>query len=168
MIVPDADGPGRRDRLTLALRGAGAVVGATVPLGQLPASARLATLAADLLRTGALTEDPVFVEEHLDAVIVHHDPRLLTLLRQQCLAPLADARPSIPADAAGHPALLAAPHGRSGRGGRGAARAPANRALPPEPAARTVRTHPHRPEHPRPVSCSPSPGTHDRTRLTRT
>src|SRR5262249_46826 len=37
-IVPDPEGPGRRKRLATALRGAGAVVGATVPLERLPAS----------------------------------------------------------------------------------------------------------------------------------
>ena len=91
VIVPDADGPGRRARLTTALRGHGAVIGGDVPLDQLPASARLAAAAAELLRTGALSADPVFVEEHLDALIVHHDPHLLNALRQQCLAPLAAA-----------------------------------------------------------------------------
>lgn len=93
-IVPDADGPGRRARLASVLRGSGAVVGSDVSLAQLPASARLAELAAQLRRSGALTEDPVFVDDHLDAVIVHRDPRLLDLLRQQCLAPLDKAAPS--------------------------------------------------------------------------
>jgi len=41
-----------------------------------------------LKRSGVLTQDPVFVDEHLDAVIVHRDPRLLSVLREQCLAPL--------------------------------------------------------------------------------
>jgi len=56
-------------------------VGRAVPLHQLPASAGLAELAAELWRSGALTGDPVLVEEHLDTVIVHRDPRLLDLLR---------------------------------------------------------------------------------------
>lgn len=71
--VPDANGPGRRTRLAAALRGHGAVIGANVPLDQLPASADLAELTADLARTGALSGDPVFVEDHLDAVIAHRD-----------------------------------------------------------------------------------------------
>lgn len=94
VIMPDADGPGRRDRLATVLRGARAVVGSGVALQHLPASARVAELAAELLHSGALTEDPLFVDEHLDAVIVHRDPRLLTLLREQCLAPLEAAVPS--------------------------------------------------------------------------
>jgi len=36
----------------------------------------------------------VLVEEHLDTVIVHRDPRLLDLLREQYLAPLDDAAPA--------------------------------------------------------------------------
>ena len=94
VIVPDANGPGRRAHLTASLRGCGAVVGRAVPLHQLPASARLAELAAELWRSGALTGDPVLVEEHLDTVIVHRDPRLLDLLREQYLAPLDDAAPA--------------------------------------------------------------------------
>ncbi len=68
-------------------------MGQAVPLHQLPASAGLAELAAELWRSGALTGDPVLVEEHLDTVIVHRDPRLLNLLREQYLAPLDDASP---------------------------------------------------------------------------
>ncbi len=91
VIVPDATGPGRLAHLTASLRGSGAVVGRAVPLHQLPASARLAELAAELWRSGAITGDPVLVEEQLDTVIVHRDPRLLDLLREQYLAPLDDA-----------------------------------------------------------------------------
>jgi DNA-binding PucR family transcriptional regulator len=35
-----------------------------------------------------LEEDPVFADEHLDAIIVHRDPRLLDALRRTVLAPL--------------------------------------------------------------------------------
>ncbi|BCB76358.1 helix-turn-helix domain-containing protein [Phytohabitans flavus] len=42
-----------------------------------------------------LTDDPVFVAEHLDAIIVHRDTRLLQALRSQCLAPLADLTPAV-------------------------------------------------------------------------
>lgn len=93
MIVPDTDGPGRRHRLAEVLRTSGAVVGRDVALAHLPASARLAELALQLRRSGTLTDDPVFVDAHLDAVIVHRDPRLLALLREQCLAPLNGAAP---------------------------------------------------------------------------
>ncbi|MGI9000912.1 MAG: PucR family transcriptional regulator [Pseudonocardia sp.] len=87
-IVPDASGPGRRDRLAGALRGAGAVVGSTVPLDRLPASLPLVELAARLHKTDLLNDDPLFVDEHLDAIIVHGNESLLAALRRKHLAPL--------------------------------------------------------------------------------
>jgi DNA-binding PucR family transcriptional regulator len=89
-IVPDPEGPGRRKRLATALRGAGAVVGVTVPLDRLPASMGLAEHALRLKHV--LPDDPLFVDEHLDAMLVHRDDRLLAALRQQYLAPLAPLR----------------------------------------------------------------------------
>ncbi|WP_163505763.1 PucR family transcriptional regulator [Fodinicola acaciae] len=89
-IVPDPAGPGRRARLADALRGTGAVVGATVPLDRLPASLHIAEVALRLRRSNVLADDPLFAAEHLDAIIVHRDDRLLSALCQQCLAPLAD------------------------------------------------------------------------------
>ena len=87
-IVPDPDGPGRRERLTKALRGAGAVVGVAVPVSQLSVSLSVAQLAAWLRRRQVLADDPLFADEHLDALIVHQDDRLLGALRARCLAPL--------------------------------------------------------------------------------
>jgi hypothetical protein len=91
-IVPDPAGPGRRGRLTQALRGAGAVVGHPVALEHLPASVLIAETAATLHREGILDDDPVFADEHLDAILVHRDPRLLAALRRRVLAPL-DGQP---------------------------------------------------------------------------
>lgn len=88
-IVPDPFGPGHRARLAAALRGAGAVVGAGVALEQLPAAMPAAEIAVRLRRAGVLDDDPVFVDEHLDAIIVHRDDCLLGALRERCLAPLA-------------------------------------------------------------------------------
>ncbi|MBV9141947.1 MAG: helix-turn-helix domain-containing protein [Pseudonocardiales bacterium] len=88
-IVADPEGPGVRQRLRTALRGAGAVVGTTGPLEGLPASMNLAEHAVRLQRAGVLPEDPLFVDEHLDAMVVHRDDRLLAALRRQYLAPLA-------------------------------------------------------------------------------
>ena len=90
-IVPEPIVSRRRERLSRLLRGSRAVVGHTVPLEQLPASAMIAEIAARLQRAGVLVEDPVFVDEHLDAIIVHRDARLLEALCRQVLAPLADA-----------------------------------------------------------------------------
>ena len=89
-IVPDPVRPGRRQRLTTALAGTGAVVGHPVPLEHLPVSVQFAELTAGLRATGVLTDDPVFVEDHLDALIVHRDAKLLQALREQTLEPLAD------------------------------------------------------------------------------
>ncbi|MGW4486716.1 PucR family transcriptional regulator [Amycolatopsis sp. NPDC004368] len=87
-IVPDPGGPGRRAWLARALRGGGAVVGATVPVDRLPASLRIAEVTLRLRRDRLLSDDPVFADEHLDAIIVHRDDRLLDVLRKRCLAPL--------------------------------------------------------------------------------
>ena len=94
-IVPDPVRPGRRQRLAQALRGAGAVVGHPVPLEHLPASVRIAEVAATLQSSGVIGEDPVFADEHLDAIIVHRDPRLLDALRRQVLDPLARQSPAV-------------------------------------------------------------------------
>jgi hypothetical protein len=89
-IVPDPAGPGRRTWLTTSLRGAAAVVGATVSLDQLPSSVYLAELAVRLRQVQVLSDDPLFVDEHLDVMLVHRDEQLLAALRQQQLAPLAE------------------------------------------------------------------------------
>jgi hypothetical protein len=94
-IIPDPARPGRRPRLAAALRGSGAVIGHPVPLEQLPASIEIVEIANRLRRTGTLTDDPVFVAEHLDAIIVHRDARLLDALRRQCLAPLSELAPAV-------------------------------------------------------------------------
>ncbi|MGH3914867.1 MAG: PucR family transcriptional regulator [Pseudonocardiaceae bacterium] len=88
-IVPDPAGPGRRTRLATTLRGAGAVVGATARLDRLPATVHLAELATRLRQAQVLSDDPLFVDEHLDTMVVHHDEQLLRALRRQHLAPLA-------------------------------------------------------------------------------
>lgn len=94
-IVPDPRRPGRRRRLAATLAGAGAVVGLPVPPEYLPASVGIAEIAADLQRGQVLREDPVFADEHLDAIIVHRDARLLDALRRQVLAPLAGLGPTV-------------------------------------------------------------------------
>jgi sugar diacid utilization regulator len=87
-VVPDPARPGRRQRLADLLRGSRAVVGHPVPLENLPTSVQIAEVAAALQRAGVLTEDPVFADEHLDAIIVHRDARLHAALRSRVLAPL--------------------------------------------------------------------------------
>jgi hypothetical protein len=94
-VVPDPVRPGRRQRLADLLRGARAVVGHPVLLENLPASVQIAEVAAALQRTGVLVEDPVFADEHLDAIIVHRDARLHAALRRRVLAPLDDMTPPV-------------------------------------------------------------------------
>jgi hypothetical protein len=89
-IVADPVQPGRRARLAESLRHAGAVLGPPVDLEYLPASLHIAEVAATLKRDGVLTDDPVFAEDHLDAIIVHRDSRLLAAFQARMLAPLAD------------------------------------------------------------------------------
>jgi hypothetical protein len=87
-ILPDPDAPGRRAMLSNALPGCGAVVGPSVPLAQLPSSVRVAEAGARLAQAGMLREDPVFVADHYDTILVVRDAWLLEQLRAQVLAPL--------------------------------------------------------------------------------
>lgn len=65
-----------------------------MPPQLLPASLHVAEIAARLQRTGVLDDDPVFADEHVDAITVHRDARLLQVLRTQVLRPLDGAVPS--------------------------------------------------------------------------
>jgi DNA-binding PucR family transcriptional regulator len=85
--VPDPDGP-RREQLRRALSGTTSVVGMTVGVDLVARSMELAQIALGLTSTGVLRGRPVFVDEHLDTLIVHRDDRLLSFLREQVLAPL--------------------------------------------------------------------------------
>ncbi len=87
-IVADPQGPGHRTRLRTELTGVGAVIGSTVAIEALPATLPLAEHASRLAQAGVLPADPVFVDEHLDTLIVHRDPLALAALRERCLAPL--------------------------------------------------------------------------------
>jgi hypothetical protein len=92
-IIPDPAAPGRRQRLLAQLRGTSAIVGPTVPLAQLPESARVAEVAAQTLDAVRPGRGPVFAADHLDAIIVHRDRRLLEALREDLLRPLEAAPP---------------------------------------------------------------------------
>ncbi|HTF50349.1 MAG TPA: helix-turn-helix domain-containing protein [Pseudonocardia sp.] len=89
-VVSDADGPGRRRWLTAALSGAGAVVSEAVVLDRLPGCLPRAQLARTLLGQRSIAGDPLFVDEHLDTLIVHHNQPLLVALREHALGPLRD------------------------------------------------------------------------------
>ena len=91
-IIPDSDAPIDRSILARRLVGAQAVVGYAVSLQDLPRSMQVANVAIDLRREGVLSGNPVFVDEHLDTIIVWRDPQLMTTLRRRVLAPLDGAR----------------------------------------------------------------------------
>jgi hypothetical protein len=93
LILSDPSAPGRRRRLAEQLAGCSAVVGPTVPLSRLPGSLRMAKVALRLKRSGVVLDDPVFLDEHLDALIVHQDGPLLAALQNQVLQPLAALPP---------------------------------------------------------------------------
>ncbi|MEP9384856.1 helix-turn-helix domain-containing protein [Nocardioides sp. KR10-350] len=82
--------PTDRERLRRSLRGLACVVGITVPVELVARSVELTQVALGLARDGVLTGNPVFVDDHLDTIIVHRDDRLLAFLREQVLAPLQD------------------------------------------------------------------------------
>ena len=91
LVVPDPRAPGTRQRLATVLNGCTAVVGPAVALRDLPESARITRDAVWVWETSWGTHRPFFVDEHLDAIIVHRDERLLETLRARCLAPLQGA-----------------------------------------------------------------------------
>jgi hypothetical protein len=93
-VVPHGARSAERAALSGLLRGAHATVGAAVPPEQLARSLDLAEIAARLTKEHLLSDDPVFVADHLDAIIVHRDRRLLDALGDQVLAPLEASPPS--------------------------------------------------------------------------
>lgn len=93
-VVPNGSRSTERAALSGLLRGAHATVGAAVPPEHLARSLDLAEVAARLTKEHLLRDDPVFVADHLDAIIVHRDRRLLDALGDQVLAPLEASSPS--------------------------------------------------------------------------
>jgi len=93
-LVGDPHLPQRRRRLEEMLAGTSAVIGPGVPLTQLSGTLPLARVAQRLRRSGVITDDPVRLEDHLDAILVHQDESLLRALEQQLLCPL-DALPAL-------------------------------------------------------------------------
>lgn len=90
-IIPEPADTAGRLHLRRLLRGASAVVGPVVTLDRLPRTVEIAEIAARLCREGVIRADPpVFVDEHLDTILVWRDRTLLDGLRRQVLAPLDD------------------------------------------------------------------------------
>lgn len=89
-IIPVSDQARIRRRISRAVRGAHAVVGGVTSLQQLPATVVSALTAMALRRRGLLEDDPLFVTDHFDALLIHRDERLYQSLRSQVLAVLDD------------------------------------------------------------------------------
>ncbi len=91
-VLPHPSRAGLHTRLVTALRGTGTVVGRPTPLPRLAASLPIAQTAMELRGSGVLVDDPLFVDEHLDAIIVHRDDTLLDALQDQVLQPFIRCR----------------------------------------------------------------------------
>jgi hypothetical protein len=92
LLVPDADGPGRRHLLRV-LAGRHAVVGPPRPWIDARASYDRAARTLALRRTSRNGE-PVDSEQHLADLVLTADPDALADLRAQMLEPLADLSPA--------------------------------------------------------------------------
>lgn len=91
LLVPDADGPGRR-HLLRALGERAAYLGPSRPWAQVSASYARALRAAELnLATGG---GPVDTDEHLAALVLSADADALADLRSRALAPLVGQTPA--------------------------------------------------------------------------
>jgi hypothetical protein len=98
-LVPDPDGPGRRAVLERALTPAGdrvlAALGPTVAWPDVPLSLARARAALELARAGAVPRRPlVLAAEHGAALLLTSDPRLVSELVRDRLAPLDGLSPT--------------------------------------------------------------------------
>jgi hypothetical protein len=91
LVVPDPRAPGTRQLLLTVLHGCRAVVGPAVPLRGLPRSAAITRDAMRVREACGVGDSVLFVDEHLDSLIVHRDEQLLDAWRRRCLAPLQGA-----------------------------------------------------------------------------
>jgi len=92
-LVPDPEGPGRLRSLRRALRGAGAVLGPSVPLDRVPVSLARARDLAELVRAGLVEGGGVLRwSDHLPTLLLTRDPALVAELARTRLAPLAGLR----------------------------------------------------------------------------
>ena len=90
LLVPDADGAGRR-HLVRVLAGRHAVLGPARPWSRVRASYDRAARTAAMVPGG---DGPIDSEDHLAQLVVRADPDALGDLRARALAPLDDLRPA--------------------------------------------------------------------------
>ncbi|MFI0453439.1 PucR family transcriptional regulator [Actinomadura sp. 6N118] len=95
LLFPDPSGPGRRAILAQIVGDRPAVVGPTVTPIHAAVSMRLARRGLDRLPATLLTRgSPVYVAEHLPAMLLVNSPDLTRCLADQWLAPLDTLRPT--------------------------------------------------------------------------
>jgi PucR C-terminal helix-turn-helix domain len=90
IILPDAEGPGRRNAVKVAAADREAAIGPDVPLDRLPLSWRLATAALEL----ADGKNLAVADEHLDALLVHEAAPVVERIAARRLAALTELTPS--------------------------------------------------------------------------
>ncbi|GAB2849422.1 PucR family transcriptional regulator [Actinocorallia aurea] len=93
LIVPDPDGPGRRQALEKALRDWSAAIGPTVELADLGNSLRWAREVLALAHRGVVPDDGLIrCVDHLPSLVVFKDEDLVWTVARARLAPLLDIR----------------------------------------------------------------------------
>jgi hypothetical protein len=89
LVLPDPDGPGRRETVNRAVDGMPAALGPTVATAEAARSLHWARLTLELVRSGALpSEGPTRVGDHLATVILLQESDIARALSRQRLAPL--------------------------------------------------------------------------------
>lgn len=95
LIIPDPDGPGRGKMIDRTLSGCLAVVGPTVPVGEVARSMKWARKTLTLARRGVIEADGVIrASDHMSTLILFEDEALIAALARRRLAPLAHLRAS--------------------------------------------------------------------------
>jgi hypothetical protein len=94
ILLPDPEGPGRRDQLRRAASKAALAVGPTVEPSQASKSWSLARELLLAAKAGAVDGDaPLYAEDHLSDLLLLANPHLASLLAARRLAPLEDLTP---------------------------------------------------------------------------
>ncbi|WP_433334409.1 PucR family transcriptional regulator [Spirillospora sp. CA-294931] len=95
LIVPDPDGPGRRQALRKKLRGWTAALGPTVEPGELSKSLRWARQTLELADQGLIDGTGLVVtEEHMPIIVMMRERELVERVIDRRLAPLLSVRPA--------------------------------------------------------------------------
>jgi len=90
IVMPDADGPGRREALRVAVQDRRAAVGPDGPLAELARSWQLASEALSLSGDG----DLLAADDHLADLVLHESAVAVQRIREQRLEPLASLTPT--------------------------------------------------------------------------